>query len=73
MYDPDFDVSWTFYEPYYVTPTAAITSVVTRPAPKPLPADKVVRETDVFSYMTDVPAPASIAITGAGNQTAFVA
>lgn len=73
MYDPDFDVSWTFYEPYYVTPTAAVTSVISRPAPKPLPEDKIVPETDVFSYMTEVPAPASVVITGAGNQTALVA
>ncbi|KAH7130263.1 hypothetical protein B0J11DRAFT_248052 [Dendryphion nanum] len=73
LYDPDFDVTWTYYDEYHVTPTAASTSVVSRPAPKTLPEDNIVRETEVYSYMTDLPAPASVAIGGVGNKTAFIA
>jgi hypothetical protein len=73
-YDPDFDMTWTYWEQYTVTPSATITSVVTQTAYVPLPADGIILEADFQSYgLKDGEiAPATFAISDS-NGTPFVA
>jgi hypothetical protein len=74
MYDAEWDVTWTFFDSYTVTPSALTTSILTRTGYKPLPssASGLIPETDTTLYdVTDIP-PASIAVTAGADKTVFV-
>jgi hypothetical protein len=71
-YDSDWGWTWTNYVAYTVTPSAAITSVISRTgAAVPLPTDSLVPATNVYLYDVGVDnlAPATAAITGGPNFT----
>ena len=74
-YDSDWAWTWTNYVAYTVTPSAAITSVISRTgAAIPLPTDSLVPADNVYLYNVGVDnlAPATAAIAGAPNSI-FVA
>jgi hypothetical protein len=73
-YDSDWGWTWTNYEAYTVTPSAAITSVISRTALVPLPTGSFAPANDIYQYAAGVDnlAPATAAIIGAPNST-FVA
>jgi hypothetical protein len=72
-YDSDWDVTWTYYDSYTVTPSALTTSVLTRTGYKPFPSNGsgVIPETDTLLYdVTDIQ-PATIAVTAGADRTVF--
>lgn len=74
VYDPEWDMTWTYLEEYTVKPSATITSVISRTGYLPLPSDNIIPETDTPLYdinLTDIP-PATLAVAGP-NRTVFIA
>jgi hypothetical protein len=73
LYDPDWDLTWTFKERYTVTPSATITSVLSRTQYQPMPSDNIILEKDRVSFMVNLPnaGPASLTI-GQPNRTEYV-
>jgi hypothetical protein len=74
VYDPDWDMTFTMMAEYTVTPSATITSIVSRTAYSPIPSGKIILEHELPSYQLDIGTlgPATMAIAGP-NRTAFVA
>lgn len=70
-YDSEWDMDWTLFEPYTVTPTAASTSVITRNAAVPLPSGNIIPSSDLALYESPVDGlpQASVPIATAANST----
>lgn len=67
------DMTWIYWDTYAVTPSATITSVVSRTGYSPVPATGVIPEQDVGLY--EIPyaiGPATIDVV-ARNKTVFIA
>lgn len=75
-YDAVWDMTFLYPMPYLVTPSATITSVVTRMALSPIPPNSTIREEDLSLYTTDIydVGPASVEAWGsvATSTTPFV-
>ncbi|CAI6342396.1 unnamed protein product [Periconia digitata] len=70
-WDSEWEMYWTFFDPYPVTPTAAVSSIVTRNTPAPLPSGNIIPQKDWPLYTHD-PAhqlPASVSIASIANST----
>lgn len=66
-YDPEWDVTYTFFFEYTVTPSATVTSVVSRSAySAPIPPGTAIPEHELYLYQSDLMSldPATLAING---------
>jgi len=68
-YDPDWEMYWTQYEPYTVTPVAATTSIVQRDFRPSLPPGNTFPARDVYLYMQSRSLDASVVIATSANST----
>ena len=68
-YDSEYDMTWTDYIPYTVTPSAATTSIVERDYVPSLPAGNFFPESDIMTYLQPSSIDASVRIATAANST----
>jgi hypothetical protein len=68
-YDSIYDVTWTDYIPYTVTPAAATTSVVERDYLPTLPYGNVFPASDIYTYLTADSTAATVAIDSTSAMT----